>query len=496
MARKGFTRRFRPLEILTEEELEAVHRGTLDVLWRTGIRLEHKRALSILENEGCKVDYENNRVRFPAGLVEESLRKCPSTFSLKARDPKNDLTIGGNTTYFSAFPGMKTVDLDTWEPRTATRKEFYDAVTVLDALDTVDLFKAYTPYFGFEGVPPSMAMLESLAGKARNSSKFQPEGYSNDSEVFTIQMAQALGMELYLYALPGSPLTYYTDAIEAAIRGAEAGFAVKVGDGPMFGGTAPATIAGALITHNAECMAPIVLLQVMKPGTRILASHLDFPVNMQNGAPAFGDIATSLHTCAFNQMWRRKYAVPTANLSSISSSKEADFQGGYERAMAALLCALSGASYVALHGSINGELTHHPVQAILDDDVAAMIGRFLEGVTVSDETLAIDLIEEVGPIPGHFLNKQHTRKWWKLEQSVPKAADRLTYPEWMAAGKKSCLDYARERMEKILATHRPTPLTAGQEENLERILEEARQYYVDRGLISEAEMAAYRASIG
>ncbi|MCK4580892.1 MAG: trimethylamine methyltransferase family protein, partial [Dehalococcoidia bacterium] len=113
MARKGFTRRFRPLEILTEEELEAVHRGTLDVLWRTGIRLEHKRALSILENEGCKVDYENNRVRFPAGLVEESLRKCPSTFSLKARDPKNDLTIGGNTTYFSAFPGMKTVDLDT-----------------------------------------------------------------------------------------------------------------------------------------------------------------------------------------------------------------------------------------------------------------------------------------------------------------------------------------------------------------------------------------------
>jgi len=495
MARKGFRRKLKPLEILTNEEIEEVHRGTLEVLWVTGVRMEHKRALGILERNGCKVDYENSRVRFPPALVEDCLRKCPSTFCLKAREPKNDLVLGGNTVYFSAFPGMKTVDLDTWEPRTATRKEFYDAVTILDALDTCDLFKAYTPYFGFEGVPASMAMLESFAGKARNSAKFQPEGYSNDSELFSIEMAQALGTEIYLYALPGSPLTYFSDAIEASLRGAEAGLAVKVGDGPMFGGTAPATIAGALITHNAECMAPIVLLQIVKPGTRIIASHLDFPLNMQNGAPTFGDIGTSLHTVSFNQIWRRKYGVPTANLSSISSSKQADFQGGYERATAALLCALSGANYVALHGSIHGELTHHPVQAILDDDLAGMIGRFIQGIEVNDETLAIDLIEEVGPIPGHFLNKAHTRKWWKLEQFVPRAADRLTYPEWMKSGKKSCLDYARERMEQILATHKPTPLTSRQEEDIERILEEARQHYKDRGLISAEEMATYRASM-
>jgi trimethylamine--corrinoid protein Co-methyltransferase len=109
--------------------------------------------------------------------------------------------------------------------------------------------------------------------------------------------------------------------------------------------------------------------------------------------------------------------------------------------------------------------------------------------------LAIDLIEEVGPIPGHFLNKAHTRKWWKLEQFVPRAADRLTYPEWMESGKKSCLDYARDRMEEILATHKPTPLSPGQEEDIERILEEARQYYQERGLISEEEMATYRVSM-
>ena len=491
MARKGFMRKFKPLELLTEEQLEAIHRGTLDVLWETGVRFEHKRALKILEKEGCKVDYENSRVRFPPGLVEESLRKCPSSFRLKARESKNDLMVGGNTTYFSPFPGMKTVDLDTWEPRVATRKEFYDGVKVLDALDTVDALGSYTPYFAFEGVPPVMVMLESFAGKARNSSKFQREGYSNNSEIFTIQMAQALGMETSLSCLPAPPLTYYTDSIEAALRGAEAGFAVKVGDGAVYGATATATIAGAQITNNAELIAPIVLLQIVKPGTPIIASHFNFPQNMRTGSPAFGNIAISLHAVTFNQIWRR-YGIPTANLGTVSGSKKADFQCGYERAISALLFAISGGNRICFHGGIHGELTHHPVQAILDDDIVGMIGRFLEGVTVNDETLAIDLIEEVGPVPGHFLNKEHTRKWWKLEQYMPKVADGLTYPEWMNTGKRSCLDYAKERMEEILTTHKPTPLTPSQEEDVKRILEEARKYYKEKGLISEEEMATYR----
>jgi trimethylamine--corrinoid protein Co-methyltransferase len=124
-----------------------------------------------------------------------------------------------------------------------------------------------------------------------------------------------------------------------------------------------------------------------------------------------------------------------------------------------------------------------------------MTGRFIEGVNVNDETLAVGLIDDVGPIPGHFLNKEHTRKWWRAEQFLPKTADRLTYPEWVNAGKTSCLDYARQKMEEILTTHKPTSLTPGQEQDIERILEEARQHYKKRGLISEEEMIAYRKSM-
>jgi trimethylamine--corrinoid protein Co-methyltransferase len=260
------------------------------------------------------------------------------------------------------------------------------------------------------------------------------------------------------------------------------------------GGTAPATIAGGTVTNSAELIGGIVLAQLIKPGTRVLIKEFPCPMDMRTGSPAFGSIETCLHNAVFNQIFR-KYGVPRTSTACYPSAKLPDYQCGYEKSMLALTAALSGATYIEPHGSVYGELTHHPVMAIMDDDLAGMVGRFLEGVAVNNETLAINLIEEVGPIPGHFLGKEHTRKWWKLEQFIPKTADRLTYPEWMSTGKKSAIDYAKERMEEILATHKPTLLTSSQEEDIERILEEAKEYYKERGLISEEELATYRKSM-
>jgi trimethylamine---corrinoid protein Co-methyltransferase len=179
----------------------------------------------------------------------------------------------------------------------------------------------------------------------------------------------------------------------------------------------------------------------------------------------------------WNQVWRA-YRVPHSNGSpGYVSSKVMDYQAGYEKALAALIAALSGANYILLHLGVSSEITAHPVQAILDDDVAAMIGRFVEGEDVREETLALELIEEVGPLPGQYLDKTHTRDWWRKGQVMTKAADRMSYPEWLGSGKKTALDYARERMQKILETHHPILLTPAQDAEIERILNDARQYY-------------------
>lgn len=118
---KGFTRNFPPLEMLTEEQVEAIHRGVLDVLWETGVRYESEKALKLFDKNGCKVYYETRRVRFPPSLVEECLRKAPSSFRIKARNPENDIVVGGNTTYFPPVQGQGIFDLEARKMRVATR---------------------------------------------------------------------------------------------------------------------------------------------------------------------------------------------------------------------------------------------------------------------------------------------------------------------------------------------------------------------------------------
>jgi len=117
----GFTRNIKPVEILTDEALAAVHQGTLDVLETTGVTFEHDETLRLFADHSCQVDFDKKRVRIPARVVEDCLRKAPPSFALKARNPERNIRIGGNTLYFSNSMGMSTVDLDSWQPRKPTK---------------------------------------------------------------------------------------------------------------------------------------------------------------------------------------------------------------------------------------------------------------------------------------------------------------------------------------------------------------------------------------
>ena len=487
---KGFTRRFKPLEILTEEQVEEIHRATLDVLRKTGVRHESEWALDFLRKHGCEVDLEDKRVRFPESLVEECLRRCPSSFRLKARDPEKDYILGGNAVYFGTFSGMHTIDLNTLEPRQATLAEYIEYIRVLDALPGLHLLTPVT-YFGFEGVPPVMAIAESVALKFRYSGKFQKTANAKGCETFTMAMAKAVGAETKSCLCCAPPLAWDEEAVLLARRAIEVGFPVAVADGDTLGASAPATYTGSIVVANAEIISMIVLVQLLHPGHRVVVNHFDFPQDMRSGAPAFGQIGCSISNVMFNQMWRR-YGIPIMNgTPGSSNSKAMDYQTGYEKALGGILAALSGAHRLSFYGSVSSELAAHPVQAIMDDDLAGMIGRFVEGATVNDETLALDLIHEVGPVPGHYLGKAHTREWWKREQNLRLSADTLPYPEWVKAGKKSCLDRAKERMEDILTTHEPKPLTSSETEAIGDILGEAREYYRKQGMISDDEWRVY-----
>jgi len=495
MALRGFLRKIPTFKVFTDEQVEQIHQSTLDVLWETGCKVYHEKALKVFEKAGCKVDFDSNLVKFPPGLVEESLRKCPSSFRVKSRNPDHDLILSSDHVVFFNFPGRDTVDLNTWESRPPTRQEHVDLVRVLDALPTVHFLNNY-PYFGYEGIPEVMKEMEGAVIRLTYSTKITMEIANNDLDQFTFQIAKALGTEIFANPNTSSPLTCYTDQTNACFLAAEYDLPSMIWDGATMGSTAPASIAGAVVLANAELMPYIILLQLLKPGLRVAVADLVLPQNMRTGAPVFGDIGVSLHLAAFNQIWRR-YGIPTvASSSGVSNSKYIGFQLAYEKTIPSLISAMSGSSAVQIHSSVYGEISAHPVQAVLDDDIANMIGRFLEGIELSEDAVATDLINEVGPIPGHFLSEEHTRRWWQREQCVTKSSDRLTYPEWEKAGKKNEIEYAKQRVEEILATHKVAkPLTPSEEEEVNRILIEARKYYKDQGMISESEWATYKETV-
>ena len=487
----GFTRAMSPLETLSPEELETIHAGALFTLEKTGMRIDSTRGMDLMESAGCRVDRESNRVRIPAWLAEECLRLTPSSYVVTARDGHSDLMVGGDTLYFMQGMGMRHVDLDTWETRPATLTEHRDATIVADALENCHMADAIFSYTELEGIPPIMTFLETLASGLRYSGKAQHYGYAKDCDIFAIQVAQDLGINLEPELDAASPLTIFGESVDAAFRYVEAGMPIQPTVGVTMGGEAPSTTAGSLVLEAAMVMGWVVLVQLIRKGAPLSIQYGIKPMDMQRGSPLFGSVVNSLAHVGMNQMLRM-YGIPSCTSAGFTSlSKKFDYQCAMEKGLGSLIAALSGGNLHIFQGGTSAELVYHPVLSIMDDDIAGWIGRMLEGTTVNPETLAVDVINDVGPIPGHFLNTAHTREHWRDEHNFPKVADEEAYPVWVESGKRDTLMLARERMDHILATHEPEPLSVEHERAVERMLSDAREHYRATGVIDDKEWATY-----
>jgi len=473
MGLKGYVVKH-PLNILTEEEVKRIHYGALEVMEKTGVVFHHKRALEILGDAGCDVDGDKELVRFPNYLVEESLRKCPRRVLLKGRTPEYDVVIGDPYVHFASCIAADTLDLKTMERKTPTVQDHIDFAKVLDYLDEVHLNSG--EYTNIKGVADRCMHPERFAMALKHSSKPLISAGVFGNETYVIKMAQVVGENPMGHVQCSPPLTWSTDKINCMFHYVEAGFPISPGTGLAIGMTSPVTLAGSLVQQQAEILSGIVLAQIVRPGIGVVAKGRIEPADMRSGTIAEGGVEKVIADAAWNQIWRW-YQVPRWHPVVSTDSKVPDYQCGVEKALHFLLSALTGSNIIAGIGGVYDEITTSPVVAIMDNELARMVGRIIDGVEVSEETLAVDLINEVGPIPGQFLSTAHTRKWWKSELLIPELADRVGYSEWVQTGKKTSLDYAREKYEEIIATHKPAPLPEDKQKAIDEILEEARKFY-------------------
>lgn len=474
MPLKGHTCR-NPKDLLSSDEIDMIHRSTLDILSEVGVAFGSRMAVTILENGGCDVDRASRRVRFPGQLVEECLDRCPHQFVIKARHPDYDLKIGEDRLYFQSHPGLYIADLETDERREASLDDIGPLVRLVDALDGIHL--SIMPTGTISDKPPQVMVEWVTAEQMRNTQKVTSAGVFQECTKWVIEMAQVTEQQVYGQMNPVSPLNYSQEQIEGGLEYVGAGHPVCILPGPTLGANSPATLAGTLVVQNAEHLAGVVLIQLFKQGAPVTLASYPHVMDMRNGAPCIGGVEVGLLGAALAQIGRR-YGIPTHPEFPMSDSKALDEQAAIEKAMTVVLLAEAGANLISNGGGLEAEKMWSPVQLVIDNEINGMVGRILDGIKVTKSTLAVDIIKEVGP-SGNFLRTRHTQRTWRNEQFLPDLADREGYGTWRAQGAKEITERARERALELVRTHQVPPLPEEQDRELDKILRAAEKEKLD-----------------
>ena len=280
---------------------------------KQGSNLKARERLRLLEDHGCIIDHEKRVARFPSYLIEDCIRQAPSSFSVKARIPEDDLRIGGNTLYFMPAAGAKLHDEKTGRLSIATLEQNDMGVMLCDALETVDFQASYCPFFELKDIPPVMLLAESQASIARNTTRVSRGAQATDSFIWESQIANAVGKQLIGTIEGAAPLCFPEDAINAAFEYMDNGFPIWATGGSVMGGSSPVTAAGATVSNNVETLAAITFIQCYRPGTSVLANDFVIPMDMESGNLFFGALGSGYHQMAFNQIYRDLYKIPVSN---------------------------------------------------------------------------------------------------------------------------------------------------------------------------------------
>ncbi len=462
--------------------LHQIHTHSLELLETRGIRFHSERARRIWQEAGAQV--AGDVVRIPGSLVEEALKRVPSSFTLYARDGVHDLPIDGRRTYYSQDGcAAHTLDFETGVRRRSSKRDIEQMALLSDALETIDIV---SPTVSAQDVPASAVVVHELAACLLNSGKHVlTESVTSAQEARAqIELAALLvgGREALRerpifsnFVCTISPLTQDGGGIEAALEFAAAGIPVGIYPMATTGVTAPVTLAGTMTVVNAEVVSALALLQIATPGAKVFYC----------GGPATIDLRTGAYTATSPEaIWLRTmvahmarfYGLPSIVGAGATSAKVPGEQAAWENTLSFLFPTLAGASILFGMGLLDGSNLLTYEQLLLDAEIGAMIRRLLEPVDFSQEAFALDLIQTLGP-GGVFLDQPHTLAHMRRSLSIPRLSDRDSYEEWQQKGELNRVAVARDQARMILATHQPPPLA----DDLVRAVEEFLSAYTSQG---------------
>jgi len=460
------------ISFLSESEIEAIHEASLRVLEKTGIKVMSKVALDILKKAGAKVDYGVNHAIIPGALVEEVLKEVPKTITYGARNSENDFILDKQTPHFTTT-GMPSFVLDgeTGERRNSITADLACFTRIVDYLKNVH---SVWPMVVTTDVPGPLQCLTEFVTVARNTAKhLEHEALNVCDAQYQIEIATAIvGSKEQLKKRPiisavqcvFSPLTYEKGLIEGAIEYGRAGVPVVVMPMPLAGTTGPVTPAGTMALNNAEFLGDLVILELANPGAPVVYSPVVGVSNFKTGYHRWAPEASLMHL-GLTQL-AHYYGLPSEVGVMGGGSKLLDAQAGYQKAISIIAALLMTPDIALGVGGLGGCISAETL--IIDNEIIDYALRYILGLEIDDEALAVDIIDKVGP-GGHFLGEKHTLQHFR-EGWVPEISDMDTFEIWQKKGSKAIAEVAKEKTKEILLTHKVEPLPEDVEKEITHIL--------------------------
>jgi trimethylamine---corrinoid protein Co-methyltransferase len=446
--------------VLSEKEISRIHEASVRVLENVGFEMHYQPALELFEEKGARVDYDLRRVYLPRDLVSHCIKQAPSEFVFYGREPGKDIIVGGKRVHFGTGGlALYVLDLDR-QKRQGTLKDVAELARLADQLEHLDFFiiPVYPHDINIDFVDLNskyQAMLNT--GKPVMGGIFSKQGLESMIEVASIIAGGLDNLRrrpfIGFIASITSPLKISSDQAEYIMDVSRYGLPLATSTAPAAGATSPVTLAGTLVQQNAEALIGVIFSQLVNPGAPVLYSAVPVTMDMRTMSFLMGSIESGLMNAAITQM-AHYYRLPCYITVGTTDSKLPDAQAAHESATTAMLAALAGGNFIhEAFGMLDGALTVSYAQYVIDNDIVGSCLRTLRGIEVTDDTLAYDVIEKVGP-GGNYLSEDHTIRYMRTESYYPRASNRQQYQRWIDAGSKDSWKRAEEVVSEILNSPR------------------------------------------
>ncbi|MGD2147055.1 MAG: trimethylamine methyltransferase family protein [Anaerolineae bacterium] len=462
-------------EFLSDDQIQEIHNTSMRVMENVGVSFPHDDAIAAFQEHGFKTDAQ--KVFFEEGQVMDALATVPRPFTIHALNPDKSVVVGDDLPVFAPGYGAPFLVDYAAGKREPTLADYEDLVRLVDALPNQDM----SGHLLVEpaDVPSEAAHLLMLKAHMLHSDK--PFIGSSEGEVgaqHTMEMAgilfgEEVGDRPVTVALINSlsPLAYSDESLSALLVYARRRQPVLIAALAMAGSTGPITLAGLLAMQTAELLAGVVLTQLVSPGTPAIFGSTSTNIDMKTGALAIGSPELALMISAHAQL-ARFYGIPSRSGGALADASFPDAQAGFESMFALLTTVNSGVDFV-LHagGILSAYLAFSSEKLVVDDELCGLVRRYAEGIDVSPETLAYDVIANVGS-DGNYLMEMHTVERCRTEFWMPALVDRTGLEAWMDSGRIRAVDRAHRRWQQLVAEHQDPPLDQTTVRQLEAYVEE------------------------